>query len=187
MSKYFKDIDYQLLDRKVAYSGKRLTIEELHYYNPRKQQKIYREHVLAGNAVIIVPITENNEFIMILEPRTPINRTVLAFPAGMIEEGESPEEAAIRELEEETGHLAKSTKQMISVYPTIGYSNEKVTIVMAKDLTETQTHFDETEDIEIVKIPVEQAKTMLDNNEFETASENVALLHYFAYEHKEEI
>ena len=110
MSKYFKEIDYQLLDKKVAYKGKRIVVEELNYYNPRKQQKVYREHVLAGNAVIIMPITKNNELIMILEPRTPIERTVLAFPAGMIEEGESPEEAAIRELEEETGYLAKETK-----------------------------------------------------------------------------
>lgn len=74
---------------------------------------------------------------------------------------------------------------MIAVYPTIGYSNEKVTIILAKDLERTQTHLDETEDIEVVKIPLKEAKEMLDRNEFETASENVALLHYFAYEHKE--
>jgi len=185
LSKYFKDIDYQLLDKKIAYQGKRLTIEELHYYNSRKQQKLYREHVLAGNAVIIMPITKQNELIMILEPRTPIGRTVLAFPAGMIEEGETAEQAAIRELEEETGYLAMDVKKMISVYPTIGYSNEKVTIVLAKDLEKTQIHLDETEDIEVVKISLKEAKEMLDRNEFETASENVALLHYFTYEYKE--
>lgn len=185
MSKYFKEIDYKLLDKKTAYAGKRLTIEELHYYNPRKQEKLYREHVLAGNAVIIMPITNENELIMILEPRTPIGRTVLAFPAGMIEKGESEEQAAIRELEEETGYLANNVKKMISIYPTIGYSNEKVTIVLAKDLKETQMHLDETEDIEVIKIPLKEAKEMLDRNEFETASENVALLHYFTYESKE--
>lgn len=186
MSKYFKDIDYELLDRKTVYEGKRLTIEELNYYNPRKQEKLYREHVLAGDAVIIMPITNEGELVMILEPRTPISRTVLAFPAGMIEKGETAEQAAIRELEEETGYLAKDVKKMISVYPTIGYSNEKVTIVLAKNLEKTQMHLDETEDIEVVKISLKEAKEMLDRNEFETASENVALLHYFVYEHKEQ-
>ena len=47
-------------------------------------------YVLAGDTAIIMPITENNEVIMIQEPRTPIGKTVLAFPAGMIEKGETP-------------------------------------------------------------------------------------------------
>lgn len=182
MSKYFKDIDYQLLDKKIAYKGKRIVVEELHYYNPRSKETLYREHVLAGDAVIVMPVTESNELIMILEPRTPIGRTVLAFPAGMIEQGETPEEAAIRELEEETGYLAKSVKKMRVLYPTIGYSNERTTILLAKDLLKTQRHLDETEDIEVVKIPLKEAKEMIDRGEFETTSEAVALLHYFTYE-----
>ena len=78
---YFKELDYELLDKKIAYQGKRVTVEELHYYNPRDDKKIYREHVLAGDAAIIMPITENNEVIMIQEPRTPVGKILLAFPA----------------------------------------------------------------------------------------------------------
>lgn len=182
MSKYFKDIDYQLLDRKTAYKGKRIVVEELNYYNPRHHEKLYREHVVAGDAAIIMPITEDNELIMIEEPRTPIGKTVLAFPAGMIEPGETPEEGAARELEEETGYKANWMKQMRAVYPEIGYSSEKTIIFLAKDLVKTQRHLDETEDIEVVKIPLEEAKEMLDNKEFITSNEIVALLHYFAYE-----
>lgn len=186
MNEYFKDIDYQLLDRKTAYKGKRIVVEELQYYNPRHEKKIYREHVLAGDAAIIMPITGDNELIMIQEPRTPIGKTVLAFPAGMIEPGEKPEEGAIRELEEETGYLARSIKKMRVVYPAIGYSNERTIIFLAKDLVKTQRHLDETEDIEVVKIPLKEAKEMVDRNEIITSSETVALLHYFTYECKNE-
>ena len=179
--KFFEDIDYKLLDKNIVYKGKRILVEELHYYNTRKNQTIYREHVLAGDAVIIMPITDNNEFIMIKEPRTPIGKTVLAFPAGMIEKGEDSKAAALRELEEEVGYKAKNIQKLREVYPAIGYSDEKVTIYLASELIETHTNFDETEDIEIVKIKIEDAKEMLKNNEIKTSSESIALLHYFMY------
>ena len=179
---YYEKIDYQLLDEKVAYKGKRIIVEELHYKNPRTNEILYREHVLAGHAAIIMPITEDDKFIMIKEPRTPIGMTVLAFPAGMIEPGEIPEEGAIRELEEETGYKANYIKKLREVYPAIGYSNEKTIIFLAKDLVKTHRHLDETEDIEVVKIPIDEVKEMLDKGEIKTSSETVALLHYFMYE-----
>lgn len=182
MNKYYKEIDYELLDRKTAYKGKRIVVEELHYYNPRLNEKLYREHVVAGDAAVIMPITEDNELIMIQEPRTPIKKTVLAFPAGMIEEGETAEEGALRELEEETGYRANFMKEMTSTFPAIGYSNEKVIIFLAKNLVKTQRHLDETEDIEVVKVPLSEVKEMLDKNEIITSSEQIALLHYFMYE-----
>ena len=181
-NKYFDDIDYKLLDEKTAYRGKRIVVEELHYKNPRTNQIIYREHVLAGHAAIIMPMTDNNEFIMIKEPRTPIGKNVLAFPAGMIEEGEKPEEGARRELEEETGYRAGKLKKLREVYPAIGYSNEQTIIFLATDLVKTQRHLDETEDIEVLKIPVEEVRKMLEDGEIQTSSETVGLLYYFMYE-----
>lgn len=181
-NKYYKKIDYELLDERVAYRGKRIVIKELHYRNPRTDEILYREHVLAGHAAIIMPITKDGEFIMIREPRTPVGITVLAFPAGMIEEGETPEEGAIRELEEETGYHAGYIKKLKEVYPAIGYSNEKTIIFLAKDLLKTQRHLDETEDIEVVKVPIQEVKEMLDRGEIKTSSEAIGLLHYFMYE-----
>lgn len=183
-NKYFDNIDYELLDKKTAYRGKRIVVEELHYRNPRTNQIIYREHVLAGHAAIIMPITDNNEFIMIKEPRTPIGKNVLAFPAGMIEEGEKPEDGARRELEEETGYRAGNLKKLREVYPAIGYSNEQTIIFLATDLVKTERHLDETEDIEVLKIPIEKVKKMLESGEIQTSSETVGLLYYFMYEDK---
>lgn len=183
-NKYYEKIDYELLDRKIAYKGKRVVVEELHYKNPRTNDVLYREHVLAGHAAIIIPITNDNNFIMIKEPRTPIGKTVLAFPAGIIENGETEEEGAIRELEEETGYKARKIKKLRQVYPAMGYSNEKVVIFLAKDLIKTQRHLDEKEDIEIIEVPKEELKQMLDNGEFETSMELIGLLHYFMYENE---
>lgn len=183
-NEYYKPIDYELLDKKTAYKGKRITVEELHYKNPRTEQIIYREHVLAGHAAVIIPETDDGEFIMIKEPRTPIGKNVLAFPAGMIEEGEKPEDGARRELEEETGYRAGNLKKLREVYPAIGYSNEQTIIFLATNLVKTERHLDETEDIEVLKIPIEEVRKMLESGEIQTSSETVGLLYYFMYEDK---
>ena len=48
MNPYFKPLDYKLLSQKTVYKGKRITVEELEYYNPRDDKQVHREHVLAG-------------------------------------------------------------------------------------------------------------------------------------------
>lgn len=186
MNPYFKPIDYKLLGKKVAYQGKRITIEELKYYNPRDHIEVYREHVLAGDAAVILAITDEDEVIMIQEPRTPIGLTILAMPAGQIDPGEEAEKGAIRELEEETGYLAGKVKKLREYYASVGYSNEKITIFLATDLKKTQRHLDDTEDIQVVKVPMKQLKEMLDHNEIITASSTIALMHYFMYEKEQE-
>ena len=110
MNKYFKKLEYKEISRKQAYKGKRIQVDEIEYLNGEK--KVHREHVKAGEAVVVLPITEDNKVIMVQEPRTPIEQVILALPAGMIEPGEQPEDAAIRELEEETGYLASNVEFM---------------------------------------------------------------------------
>ena len=102
MNKYFKKLEYKEISRKQAYKGKRIQVDEIEYLNGDKP--VHREHVKAGEAVVVFPITEDNKVIMVQEPRTPIGQVILALPAGMIEPGENPEDAAVRELEEETGY-----------------------------------------------------------------------------------
>ena len=55
---YFKNLTYSLLEKKVAYKGRRVTVEELTYLADDK--RIYREHVLAGDASVILAITNEN-------------------------------------------------------------------------------------------------------------------------------
>ena len=88
-NKYFKELPYSLLEKKTAYKGKRVTVEELTYL--AKGKKIYREHVLAGNASVILALTNDKKVVMIQEPRTPVNKIVLALPAGQLEENENYE------------------------------------------------------------------------------------------------
>ena len=181
-NKYFKEIEYKEISRKLAYKGKRVQVEELEYLNGDKV--IYREHVKAGNASVILPITEDNKVIMIQEPRTPIGKVILALPAGMIEEGEEAEKAAIRELEEETGYLASNIEFLREYHPSVGYSDEKITIYLATNMVKTKQRLDDEENINVIEIPLEEIIEMLDKNEIITASSTIALMHYLLYKKK---
>ncbi len=182
MENYFKELDYKLLDRKKVYEGRRIVVEELNYYNERDKKKVHREHVLAGDAAIVLAIDKNDNVLMVQEPRTPIGKIILSLPAGMIEPGEKSEDGAIRELEEETGYRAHQIRLMRYEYPSIGYSNERSLIFLARDLEKTYRHLDDTEDIRVVKVKLNKLKEMLDKNEILDASTTIALLHYFMYE-----
>ena len=179
---YFKDIEYKEISKKVAYKGKRIQVEELEYLNGDKV--IYREHVKAGNASVILPITDDNKVIMIQEPRTPIGKIILALPAGMIEDGEEADKAAIRELEEETGYLASNIEFLREYYPSVGYSDEKIKIYLATNMKKTKQHLDEEEDIKVIEVPLEEVIEMLDKNEIITASTTIAIMHYLRYKKK---
>ena len=80
--------------------------------------------------------------------------------------------------------MGEKIKKLREVYPAMGYSTQKIIIFLATDLIKTQQHLDEKEDIEVIKVPIEELKQMLDNNEIETSMELIGLLHYFMYEDK---
>ena len=77
-----------------------------------------------GSAVIIMPITENNEVLVVIEPRVFTKETVgIGFPAGYIEKGENPKIAALRELQKETGYVPEHLEQIDSFYQDEGCSS----------------------------------------------------------------
>ena len=176
---YFEYINYEILNIKESYKGKRVSVEEVIYNIGNKQ--IYREHVKAGDAVVILAITSDNKVLMVREARSAINKIILGLPAGKIEKGENPEEAAIRELEEETGFKAQNIKFLRNFYTSCGYTDEKVSIYLANDLIKTKQNLDIDEELEVLKIPLKSFKEMIDKNEIITASTTITGLHYFYY------
>ena len=178
MAKFFKEMDYEKVREEEVFKGKRLNLKIEEYYNRRDDKLLYREHVKAGKAVVIMPFLTDDTLIMIEEVRTPIGKSILEFPAGMIEDGENPREAAIRELEEETGYRANCLEKVIHEYPAVGYSDEEIYIYRAKDLKKTKKNLDPTEDIKVHKITIEELKQLYEKGEICSSAELIALLSY---------
>lgn len=148
---------HKILKTETLFEGKIFNIkkDEILLEN---NQTIYREIVVnKKDAVAIVPIDFDGNVIFVKQYRHATLKEVLEIPAGLIEEGEILESAAIRELEEETSFKANDIKKLITIYPTVGICTEKIHIFLAQNLQKGNFNFDEDEFIEVVKYPLDKA------------------------------
>ena len=109
----------------------------------------YREIVEHGGGVVILGITKEGKIPMIRQYRKPAKQVIFELPAGKLEKGEDPKEAALREFKEETGYTAGNIRHICAFYTTVGYSEELLHLFFADDLTPGDTDFDDNESIEI--------------------------------------
>ena len=109
----------------------------------------YREIVEHDGGVIILGVTPEGKIPMIRQYRKAAGQVMFELPAGKLEKGEDPEEAALREFKEETGYTAGSIRHVVSFYPTVGYSEEVLHIFFANDLVSGDTEFDDNESIDV--------------------------------------
>lgn len=169
----------KLLEEKEVFKCCRFNVVERQYQRD-DGVKYGRFSVNPGNAVIVLPITENGEIVFIEQMRESVGKVCLELPAGMIDSGEEPLIAAKRELEEETGIIAKNIELLLDGYPSAGYTSEKIYIYLAREFEEGRVHLDETEEItSIKKIPIEKALSLISENYFEEINLVVAILIYY--------
>lgn len=169
----------KLVKKENIYNGRRFKVFQK-LYEREDGLKIVRDCVEPGNAVIVIAINENNEVFFIEQYRETIENVALELPAGMIEEGEEPKEAARRELEEETGIKAKNIEYLTSYFTSAGYTSEKIYIYLAKNLEYGKQHLDETEEIlSIKKIHIEDCMKMILEDKVDHASVYVAIQTYY--------
>lgn len=120
------------------------------------------ERVNCKGIVVIVPVTDEKEVLLTGQFRPPVNGYVIEFPAGLNEKGDSLEEAASRELLEETGYSAKEMIYIGEGPLSSGASGEILTAFLAKGLEfKGLGRRDETEDIEVLKIPINELNDKL--------------------------
>jgi len=114
------------------------------------------ERVGCSGVVVIAPITDNGEIILIRQYRPPVDRHVVELPAGLIDMGETPEAAARRELTEETGYSALNLDFLISGPASSGASSEILTVFVASGLSFVGVgKRDESENIEVISVLLE--------------------------------
>ncbi|WP_409327769.1 NUDIX hydrolase [Staphylococcus pseudoxylosus] len=136
-----------------------------------------RELVYHNGAVAVCALTPENKVLLVKQFRKPAEKPLLEIPAGKLEIDEVRAEAAKRELEEETGYIADDLELITEMYGSPGFSNEKISIYLAKDLKIGQMNLDDDEFIELEQYSLLEVKDMLKNKELEDAKTIVALQH----------
>jgi ADP-ribose pyrophosphatase len=170
-------LSYEVLSSRVAYKGKIMTVCDDEVVMPNGNVT-HRETVVRGNAVAIVPVDDDGNIYFVRQYRHAAKKMMLEIPAGMIEKGEEPEKAALRELEEEIGFKAGSLKFINDTYMAIGMCTEKVYLYIAENLTEGVLNPDEDEFIEIEKYPLEKCLKMIFDREIEDVKTMAGILAY---------
>ena len=108
--------------------------------------------------------------------RFPVQKEFLEIPAGLVEENEDYEKAALRELQEEVGFFSKNLQKIFEGYNSVGFCNEKTIIYIAKDLVSSKLPEDEDENLTVVKIHIDKLKQMYLNNEINDFKTAIAIL-----------
>lgn len=122
----------------------------------------YREVIEHNGAVCMIALTDDNKLVMEKQFRYVIGRPVLEIPAGKIDEGETdPVNAAIRELKEETGYVAKNIKYLGKLSPSVAYTKELVYVYAMTGLTATgETELDPDEELDVLLMDFDEVYDM---------------------------
>lgn len=169
--------NFEILNSKMEFIGKALSVKCDEISLPDNNTTT-RETVLRGNASAIIPIDRDGNIIFVKQYRHSILAETLEIPAGMIDDGEDPMQAALRELEEETSFIANSIKHIITIYPAIGFCNEQIFIYVASDLQQGSFNFDSDEFISIEKYTLQQSLALIFDGTIKDAKTISAILAY---------
>ena len=138
-----------------------------------------KREIVEHNGGAAILCVENGQVVLVRQFRYAYGEELLEIPAGKLECGEDPMKAAMRELEEETGLKAEKLNLIFTLYPTPGYTNEKIYIYEAHGIIVGAQHLDEDEFLSVVRVPVQEAVAMVKRGEI-CDSKTIAALLYLA-------
>lgn len=164
--------------KNIVFEGKIITVrcDDAILPNGKPCKREIVEH--PGGASILCVV--DGKAVLVKQFRYAYGEELYEIPAGKLEKGEDPAAAAKRELEEETGLIAGSLTLLTVLYPSPGYTNEKLYIYEAADVRTGEKHPDSDEFLNVEYIPFTEACNMVARGEIRDAKTVCALLFYRA-------
>lgn len=120
-------------------------------------------------ASAIVPLTAGGAVVLIRQYRHSVGGYIWEIPAGTLNPDEDPEACAARELIEETGYAAGAWRRLGEITPVPGYSDERIHLFLATDLTPAAQNLDADEVLGVHEFPLERAAAMIASGEIQDA------------------
>lgn len=153
-------MNFKRLSREEIYRGKIFDVfrDQVELPNQQETQLDVVEH---EPAVTIIPVGSDEKVWLIRQYRYPVGESLLEFPAGVMEGGESPERCAARELREEIGMGAEEIIPLGGFFLAPGYSSEYLYVFIARGLAPDALPQDEDEFIEVVRVSVDELRTKI--------------------------
>ena len=136
-----------------------------------------REVIRHIGAVCVIPVTENNEVIVERQYRYPLDRVILEIPAGKLDAPDEDRLSAVkRELMEETGYTADEWTEIGDFHPAPAYSDEYITMYLARGLHKGERHLDDDEFLDVYTVPLKDLVDEVMAGRISDAKTQVAIL-----------
>lgn len=163
------------LARRLVFDGRviRVFVDEVERPDGTRATREVVDH---PGAVAVLPLKDERTAVLLRQYRHAVGGALLEIPAGRLEAGEQPLDAAQRELREETGFRARVLRPIASVYATPGFCNERVHLFLAQGLEEGESAPEEDEHLELVLVDADEARRLLQTGGVEDAKTLAALL-----------
>jgi ADP-ribose pyrophosphatase len=140
-----------------------------------------REVITHPGSVVVLPVLPDGRILLVRQYRHATRQFMWELVAGRIDPGENPQEAAARELLEETGYSAKSYRVFLDIYPTPGFLEERMFLMLAEDLTAGQAQPEEDEKITVKALTRTQIENMIRRNTIRDAKSIAGILYYLRF------
>jgi len=140
-----------------------------------------REVITHPGSVVVLPLLPDRRILLIRQYRHATRQYLWELVAGRIDAGESPRVAAARELMEETGYRAKRFKIFLDVFPTPGFLEERMYILLAEGLTPGEAHPEEDEKISAKSFTRTQVESMIRTGKLRDAKTIAGVLFYLRF------
>jgi ADP-ribose pyrophosphatase len=153
---------WKILSTRKDRSFRFFSIRTDHARSPRTGESYDFIALEAPAWVNVIPLTPNNDIVLVRQYRHGIRDITLEIPGGLLENSDSPEETALRELQEETGYTSDNVVNLGWVYPNPAIQNNRCYTCLAKNAVPNGPQKqDEREDIEVVLRPVSEVPELI--------------------------
>jgi len=143
-----------------------------------------REVITHPGSVVVLPLLSDGRILLIRQYRHATRRYLWELVAGRIDPGETPKQAAMRELAEETGYRAERCKTFLDVFPTPGFLEERMWIMLAEGLTAGQARPEDDEKITAKAFSRTQCEKSIQSGRIRDAKTVAGLLYFLRFLNK---
>ena len=170
-----RELRERLISSRTVFEGKLIAVrvDEVELPDGARAKRECVEH---PRAVAVVPLLEDGRVLMIRQYRHAAGKVLWELPAGLVEEGEEPEECARRELGEEVGYEPGELIPLFSTFLSPGFSSEIIDIFLARELRPVNIASEPDERIEAVPVPLAKAVDMVCRGQVQNAAAICGLL-----------
>lgn len=161
---------------KVIYENPWIKVMEDQVVRPNKSEGIYGKVQFRNKAIGIIPLDDELNTWLVGQYRYTLNEYSWEIPMGGVPLDENTLEGAKRELKEETGLMAKKWTKLLKIHTSNSVTDEYGYVFIAEDLTQGEMDWDETEELQVKKLPLRKALEMVMENKITDSLSMVGIL-----------